>query len=150
MVDGVFFPSVKVISLSSDENEPKILIRTRKLVEEFLGVIEDIGVIASAEPFVGSNQHQTNPMSVALNKKWMADRGKGRGEGLHEFLDLLSIGSCRTETVLSPFETGDGDHLHGASDLLDADHTPNSPFDFLRPEHLFKTLMEEWNVGILE
>ena len=122
----------------------------RKLIEKFVGMIDDISIVAAAEPFVCCDENKANLFDLALDKQGMANGGERRSQGFHKFSDLLGVGPCRTESDLRPFVAGDSDHLHRAGDLLDTDDASNSSLDFFRSEHLFKTSMEEWNVGILE
>ena len=62
----MFFPSVKVIPFSSDEDKVKFFIR--KLIKKFVGMIDDICIIAATEPFICSDQDETNLMDLALDK----------------------------------------------------------------------------------
>src|SRR4030042_4769710 len=84
VVNGKFFPSVKIIPLFSDEDKMKFFIR--KLIQKFMGMIDHIRIIAAAKPFVCGDEDEANLIDFTLDQKGLADRRKRGGQGLPTFL----------------------------------------------------------------
>ena len=105
-----------VLGLATDDQQLVLhaaAVLRRQIV---LRLADDVGVVAAAQPLVGTDDHDQALLHVALLEERMIDRStRERAQQLDQ---LAAVGTAGHETILRAAQLGGGDHLHGSRDLL--------------------------------